>query len=188
MEEKNKQNVPTGNLSPQELVIELKNMTGFLMREIQNLRVENLQTQKNIRDTEHVVKQSLKRLKENISEIRIDVSEADMKKLEAYKDYFKHYKPIFYISLFVILSGLGLSIFGAYSGVKWYRESVRTKQEIRQELLQEITQKGGAIISQEQLEIYEHQNKVLKSWNKEYPEKAEALVKYGERYDEKEKK
>lgn len=140
-----------------------------------------------LRESRELIDHSLKELRESVMDIRVVISPEDLKKLESYKDYFKHYKPILYISLFVMVSGWGLAIFGAYSGIKWYKESVRTKQEIRGEVLQEIHQGGNIIVSKEQWENYEYQNKVLKAWKKSNPKDHEKLSIYYQGYQDSQK-
>lgn len=71
--------------------------------------------------------------------------------------------------------------------MKWYKESVRTKQEIRSGVLQEIGKDGNGIASNEQWENYEYQNKVLKAWQKSTPKDSEKLSIYYRGYQDSQK-
>lgn len=188
MEDQNtNQNIGSGRLNPVELLEQLKTTTEALHRESSNLNSGVSGMDEKLRESRELIDHSLKELRESVMDIRVGISPEDLKKLESYKDYFKHYKPILYISLFVMVSGWGLAIFGAYSGIKWYKESVRTKQEIRGEVLQEIHQGGNIIVSKEQWENYEYQNKVLKAWKKSNPKDHEKLSIYYQGYQDSQK-
>lgn len=68
------------------------------------------------------------------------------------------------------------------------KESVRTKQKIRAQVLQEIGNDGNVIVSKEQWENYQFQNEVLKEWKKTNPEDSKSLIDYGNGYKAKQKK
>ncbi|WP_139423972.1 hypothetical protein [Chryseobacterium mulctrae] len=84
----------------------------------------------------------------------------------------------------MMLSGWGLGIFGAYSGIKWYKESVRTKQEIRGEVLQEIENSGKAIVEKAKWDGYVEQSQVLRAWQKSNPKDSESLEIYYKGYQD----
>ncbi|MBB6372762.1 hypothetical protein [Chryseobacterium shigense] len=188
MEEQNNQNPSSGRLNPVELLEQLKTTTEALHRESNNLNSGVSGMDKKLKESRELIDHSLKELRESVMDIRVNISPEDIRKLETYKDYFKHYKPVLYISLFVMLSGWGLALFGGYSGIKYYKESVRTKQEIRGEVLQEINQDGNVIVSKEQWENYKFQNEVLKEWKKTNPEDSKSLMDYGNGYKAKQRK
>lgn len=188
MEEQNNQNPSSGRLNPVELLEQLKITTEALHRESKQLNSGVSGMDEKLKESRELIDHSLKELKESVMDIRVNISPEDIRKLEAYKDYFKHYKPVLYTSLFVMLSGWGLALFGAYSGFKYYKESVRTKQEIRGEVLQEIGKDGNVIVSKEQWENYKFQNEVLKEWKKTNPEDSKSLMDYGNGYKAKQRK
>lgn len=176
--EENKSNQNTAKFDPKAVVNDLKQATTALQKETQNLNSGISGIDGKLKESRELIDHSLKELKESVMDIRVGISPEDMKKLESYKDYFKHYKPVLYTSLFVMLSGWGLGVFGAYSGINYYKESVRTKQEIRVQVLQEIGKDGNVIVSKEQWENYQEQNEVLKAWKKANPRDSESLSNY----------
>ncbi|UKB83354.1 hypothetical protein LF887_20435 [Chryseobacterium sp. MEBOG06] len=137
---------------------------------------------KKLNEAGELIDHSLKELRESVMNIRVGISPEDLKKLESYKDYFKHYKPVLYISLFVMISGWGLALFGGYSGLKYYKESVRTKQEIKGEVLQEINQDGNVIVEKAKWDSYVQQSQVLRAWQKSNPKDSESLTNYFKGY------
>lgn len=183
-EQNNNQNASSPRLNPVELLEQLKITTGRLERQVSQLNSESASMQELAMDVSDIFEGKLQELKKSASDIKIGISPEDVKKLESYKDYFKHYKPVLYTSLFVMLSGWGLGIFGAYSGIKWYKESVRTKQEIRAQVLQEIGRDGNIIVEKAKWEGYVEQSQVLKAWQKSNPKDSESLEIYYKGYQD----
>ncbi|PNW10936.1 hypothetical protein C1637_25020 [Chryseobacterium lactis] len=185
MEDQNtNQNAGSGRLNPVELLEQLKMTTESLHRESNNLNSGVSGMDKKLKEAGELIYQSLKELRESVMDIRVGISPEDLKKLESYKDYFKHYKPVLYVSLFVMLSGWGLAIFGAYSGLKYYKESVRTKQETRGEVLQEINKDGNIIVEKAKWDSYVEQSQVLRAWQKSNPKDSESLEIYFKGYQD----
>lgn len=173
MEENNDQN--SGKFDPRAIFEGIKTTGAALHRETEKLNSGLSGIDKKLKETESLIDKSLQELKYSVSDIRINVSPEDIKKMESYKDYFKHYKPVFYGSLFILLCCLGLSAFGAYSGMKYYKESVRTKEEVRTQVLQEIQSSGGIIVEKKKWEEYQEQNRVILDWQKKNPKDSESL-------------
>lgn len=82
------------------------------------------------------------------------------------------------------MCSLGLSVFGAYSGMKYYKESVRTKEEIRAQVLQEINQDGNVIVEKSKWDGYVEQSQVLRAWQKSNPRDSESLTNYFKGYQD----
>ena len=183
-EQNNNQNASSPRLNPVELLEQLKITTGMLERQVSQLNSESASMQELAMNVSDIFEGKLQELKKSASDIKIGISPEDVKKLESYKDYFKHYKPALYTSLFVMLSGWGLGIFGAYSGIKWYKESVRTKQEIRAQVLQEIGKDGNIIVEKAKWEGYVEQSQVLRAWQKSNPKDSESLEIYYKGYQD----
>ncbi|MBD3906406.1 hypothetical protein NAL32_20990 [Chryseobacterium sp. Ch-15] len=185
MEDQNtNQNAGSGRLNPVELLEQLKTTTEALHRESNNLNSGVSGMDKKLKEAGELIDHSLKELRDSVMDIRVGISPEDLKKLESYKDYFKHYKPVLYISLFVMLSGWGLAVFGAYSGIKYYKESVRTKQEIRGEVLQEIGKGGNVIVEKAKWDSYVEQSQVLRVWQKSNPKDSKSLEVYYKGYQD----
>jgi hypothetical protein len=180
----NSQTTGSGSFNPVEMMNQLKRTSEGLEKHISELKKESASLEELAMDVSDIFEGKLQELKKNASDIKIGISPEDVKKLESYKDYFKHYKPILYTSLFVMLSGWGLGIFGAYSGIKWYKESVRTKQEIRAQVLQEIGKDGNIIVEKAKWEGYVEQSQVLRAWQKSNPKDSESLEIYYKGYQD----
>jgi len=90
MEENNNQS--PARLSPSELLEQLKITTEALRRESIQLNSSIPGIDKKLKESGELIDHSLKELKRSVMDIRVGISDEDLKKLEAYKDYFKHYK------------------------------------------------------------------------------------------------
>ncbi|MCY1663853.1 MULTISPECIES: hypothetical protein [unclassified Chryseobacterium] len=182
--EENNNNQNPGKFDPRAVVDDLKQATNALQKETQKLYSGISGIDGKLQESRELIDHSLKELKESVVDIRVGISPEDLKKLESYKDYFKHYKPVLYISLFVMLSGWGLGIFGAYSGMKYYQESVRTKQEIRARVFQEIENNDKIIVEKSKWDGYVEQSQVLRAWQKSNPKDSESLEIYYRGYQD----
>lgn len=182
MEENKNQN--QGKFDPKAVVEDLKVTTAALQKETQKLTAGIFSIDQKLGESKTLIDHTLYELKENVQDIRINVSPEDIKKMESYKDYFKHYKPVFYGSLFILFCCLGLSAFGAYSGMKYYKESVRTKEEVRTQVLQEINQGGNVIVEKSKWDSYVEQSQVLRAWQKSNPKDSKSLEVYYKGYQD----
>ena len=70
-----------------------------------------------------------------------------------------------------------------YLGRSWYRESIRTKTEVRAEILEEIREENKAIYETEQIKQLEHNATLMKKWMKKNPKDAEKFLKFKEGYE-----
>ena len=83
---------------------------------------------------------------------------------------------ILLISFFVLTATI-------YLGKNWYRESIRTKTEVREEILKEIKNENKAIYETEQIKQLEHNTTLMKKWMKKNPKDAEKFLKFKEGYE-----
>ena len=70
-----------------------------------------------------------------------------------------------------------------YLGKSWYRESIRTKTEVRAEILAEIKNENKAIYETEQVKQLEHNTTLMNKWMKKNPKDAEKFLKFKEGYE-----
>lgn len=178
----------SGKFDPNALITEMKEVAFVMHAQSKSLTAGIGEMDKKIQEAHKIIDEKLHDFQEKVSDIRIGISEEDVKKLDSYKDYFKHYKPILYISAFAIVSSWILSIFSGYSAMKWYNESVRTKEEVRTSVLQEISSTGNIIVEKQKWEDYKEQASVVKAWQKSNPKDAESLINYIKGYEEFKKK
>lgn len=91
-----------------------------------------------------------------------------------------------------ILGGIGslvLSIIllgvGGYFTKKWYAESIKTKEEIRKELLIEFENKGKGVYDVKSYEKLQYNTDLVNKWIKKYPKDADKFLRFKEGYEAK---
>lgn len=93
-----------------------------------------------------------------------------------------------------ILGGIGslvLSIIllgtSGYFTQKWYAESIKTKEEIRKELLKEFENKGKGIYDVKSYEKLQYNIDLVNKWIEKYPNDADKFLRFKEGYETKQK-
>lgn len=82
------------------------------------------------------------------------------------------------------LSVVILFFFG-YISFHWYKSSIRTKAEIRQEIFQEIQSKGDRIVEKKKFDEVQSDINAINAWLKIHPEEAKEFYKFKEGFDAK---
>lgn len=71
--------------------------------------------------------------------------------------------------VWVLLSALTL-LGSGYLAKKWYDTSVQTKQEVREEILQQVKDEGSLIVPKAEYTALRHEKELLKGWYEANPE------------------
>ena len=94
-----------------------------------------------------------------------------------------------------IWGGFGTFIFGIFSlifsfnfATNWYNESIKSKSEFREEILNEIKQDGKIIYDNQDLNELKENTKLMQIWMKTNPKKAEDFLQFKNGYEAKEAK
>ena len=89
-------------------------------------------------------------------------------------------------------SGLGTMIFGILIlfisinfATTWYKESIRSKSELRQNILNEIAGEGKKIYDENEVKVLTENTKLMQLWIKNNPKKAEDFLRFKDGYDAK---
>jgi hypothetical protein len=95
----------------------------------------------------------------------------------------------------IIWSGLGTFILGIFTlilsinfATNWYSESIKSKSEFREEILNEIKQDGKIIYDNQDLNELKENTKLMQIWMKTNPKKAEDFLQFKNGYEAKEAK
>ena len=91
-----------------------------------------------------------------------------------------------------IWSGLGTMILGILILVisinfatNWYKESIRSKSEIRVDILNEIASEGKKIYDENEVKVLSENTKLMQLWIKNNPKKAEDFLRFKDGYEAK---
>lgn len=101
------------------------------------------------------------------------------------KDYLESFgKDIKWKKKF-IWSGIGVFVFAVLVLITsinfatiWYKESVKAKSELRQDILKEIADEGKKIYDENEIKILNENTQVMQLWIKNNPKKAEDFLRF----------
>ncbi len=83
----------------------------------------------------------------------------------------------YYSSVILALTILAIVVLGTISR-KWYSESIRTKTEIRQQILDEINADGQSIYKVKDYEQLQYNTDLMNKWMKAYPKEGKEFLKF----------
>ena len=90
----------------------------------------------------------------------------------------------------IIWSGFGTFILGIFTliisinfATNWYKESIKSKSELRQDILNEIAGEGKRIIDEKEIKILKENTEIMQLWIKNNPKKAEDFLRFKEGFE-----
>ena len=94
----------------------------------------------------------------------------------------------------IIWSGFGTFILGIFTlifsvnfATNWYKESIKAKSELRQEILNEIADEGKKIYNESEVIILRENTEIMQLWIKNNPKNAEGLLRFKEGFEARKK-
>ncbi len=89
-----------------------------------------------------------------------------------------------------IWSGIGVFVFAVlvfiasiYFATNWYKESIKAKSELRQDILNEIADEGKKIYDKNEITVLRENTQVMQLWIKNNPKKAEDFLRFKDGYN-----
>jgi hypothetical protein len=79
--------------------------------------------------------------------------------------------------------GIFTLIFSINSATTWYKESIKAKTELRQDILNEIASEGKKIYNESEITILRENTEVMQLWMKNNPKKAEDFLRFKEGFE-----
>ena len=79
--------------------------------------------------------------------------------------------------------GIFTLIFSIFFATTWYKESIKAKTELRQDILNEITSEGKKIYNESEITILRENTEVMQLWMKNNPKKAEGFLRFKEGFE-----
>ena len=90
----------------------------------------------------------------------------------------------------IIWSGFGTFILGIFTlifsinfATNWYKESIKSKSELRQDILNEIADEGKKIYDANEITILRENTQIMQLWIKNNPKKAEDFLRFKDGYN-----
>lgn len=112
-----------------------------------------------------------------------EISPESVLQLEKFNRKTEIVKYLVFGSLAILLISFFVLTATIYLGKNWYRESIRTKTEVREEILKETKNENKAIYETEQIKQLEYNTTLMKKWMKKNPKDAEKFLKFKEGYE-----
>ena len=89
-----------------------------------------------------------------------------------------------------IWSGIGVFVFAVLVlivsinfATNWYKESIKAKSELRQDILNEIADEGKKIYDEKEIRILNENTQVMQFWIKNNPKKAEDFIRFKDGFE-----
>ena len=89
-----------------------------------------------------------------------------------------------------IWSGIGVAVFSVLLliisinfATKWYKESIKAKSELRQDILNEIAGEGKKIYEEKEIKILSENTEIMQLWIKNNPKKGEDFLRFKDGFD-----
>ena len=89
-----------------------------------------------------------------------------------------------------IWSGIGVAVFSVLLliisinfATKWYKESIKAKSELRQDILKEIAGEGKKIYDEKEIKILSENTEIMQLWIKNNPKKGEDFLRFKDGFD-----
>ena len=94
----------------------------------------------------------------------------------------------------IIWSGFGTFILGIFTliisinfATNWYKESIKAKTELRQDILNEIASEGKKGYDENEIKILSENTEIMQLWMKNNPKKAEGFLRFKEGFEARKK-
>lgn len=89
-----------------------------------------------------------------------------------------------------IWSGIGVTVFSVLLliisinfATKWYKESIKAKSELRQDILNEIAGEGKKICDEKEIKILSENTEIMQLWIKNNPKKGEDFLRFKDGFE-----
>jgi hypothetical protein len=89
-----------------------------------------------------------------------------------------------------IWSGIGVTVFSVLLMIisinfatNWYKESIKAKSELRQDILNEIAGEGKKIYDEKEIKILSENTEIMQLWIKKNPKIAEYFLRFKDGYE-----
>ncbi|ROI14169.1 hypothetical protein [Epilithonimonas hominis] len=122
-------------------------------------------------------------LKETISQIpQMITAELSKDSLKIINSFNRKSNFVWIVFGVVLLSLLTILLSGNLA-LKWYAESIRSKSELRQEILSEFEKDGKQLYPKNDVQQLENNTKLLRKWIEKNPKDAEKFLRFKDGYE-----
>ena len=97
----------------------------------------------------------------------------------------KEMKIVSWSGFGTMILGILLLVISINFATNWYKESIRSKSEIRADILNEIADEGKKIYNENEVKVLTDNTKLMQLWIKNNPKKAEDFLRFKDGYEAK---
>lgn len=150
-----------GENTPKKNPIEILIETGQQLIQEQN---QNIQEQREIAEEFNKNLSGVKELYRNLEVSKFAINETDRELLINAEKHLKKFKT--YFKIMAICFGIAIvsALINAYNAKSWYDTSVKTKREIREQILQQIANENKMIIDRDRFNAFKNERGMIKNW------------------------
>ena len=97
----------------------------------------------------------------------------------------KEMKILTWSGLGTMILGILILVISINFATNWYKETIKSKSELRQNILNEIAGEGKKIYDESEVKALSENTKLMQLWIKNNPKKAEDFLRFKDGYDAK---
>ena len=124
-------------------------------------------------------------LKNIPNKIEAVLAQETVKDFEKIDSKIKEMKILTWSGLGTMILGILILVISINSATNWYKESIRSKREIRQEILDEIKNDGQSVYKVEDYKQLHHNTELVNKWIEKNPKDAEKFLRFKDGYESK---
>ncbi|MFK8264894.1 hypothetical protein [Capnocytophaga cynodegmi] len=139
-----------------------------------------------LRDMESLVKEEKEeriRFLEKLKATKLDLSKQAIERLDQFENKLKSLKNNFNGSIGILILSIVVLVITSFSAKYWFAESVRTRMEVREELLREIDNEGKGIYERTYINDLENSTKMMEEFVRKNPNEGSKLVHFKSGFD-----
>ena len=103
--------------------------------------------------------------------------------LESFQKNIKWRRKFIWTGIGVFAFGILVLIASINFATNWYKESIKAKSELRQDILNEIASEGNKIYDESEMKVLSENTKLMQLWIKNNPKKAEDFLRFKDGYE-----
>lgn len=103
--------------------------------------------------------------------------------LEAFQNRARRFGNFTWGGIGTMILGILIFIVSINFATNWYKESIKAKSELRQELLNEIADEGKKIYDKNELKMLQENTTVMQLWIRNNPKKAEDFLRFKDGFE-----
>ena len=103
--------------------------------------------------------------------------------LESFQKNIKWRRKFIWTGIGVFAFGILVLIASINFATNWYKESIKAKSELRQDILNEIASEGNKIYDENEMKVLSENTKLMQLWIKNNPKKAEDFLRFKDGFE-----